>query len=72
MTKCTALDLAPFNIRVSNVSPGYILTEHQLGKIKTLKITREQAKIERGGSPHIEKDGKTGGGRSSGRFSPFG
>jgi dihydroanticapsin dehydrogenase len=48
MAKCMALDLAPFNIRVNSVSPGRILTEHQLGKIKALNMAREKADIEWG------------------------
>jgi dihydroanticapsin dehydrogenase len=54
MTRCMALDLAPHNIRVNAVSPGYILTEHQKQKIASLGMTIEQAEKDWGGL-HILK-----------------
>jgi dihydroanticapsin dehydrogenase len=53
-----ALDLAPFNIRVNSVSPGYILTEHQARKIESLGMTIEQAEKEWGGLHILGRMGK--------------
>jgi NAD(P)-dependent dehydrogenase (short-subunit alcohol dehydrogenase family) len=58
MTRCMALDLAPYNIRVNSVSPGYILTEHQAEKIKSLGMTIEQAEREWGGLHILNRMGK--------------
>lgn len=54
MTKCLALDLAPYGIRVNSVSPGYILTEHQEGKIRSMGLTIGEAQVSWGGL-HILK-----------------
>jgi NAD(P)-dependent dehydrogenase (short-subunit alcohol dehydrogenase family) len=44
MTRCMALDLAKFNIRVNAVSPGTVWTESNMRFHKeTLNMTREQA-----------------------------
>ena len=58
MTRCMALDLAPYNIRVNAVSPGYILTEHQKQKIKTLGMTIEKAERDWGGLHILNRMGK--------------
>ena len=42
MTKCMALDLAPFNIRVNSVCPGCILTSAPEREWKRMGITQEQ------------------------------
>jgi len=58
MTRCLALDLASYGIRVNSVSPGYILTEHQTRKIKSLGMTIEQAEREWGGLHILKRMGK--------------
>jgi dihydroanticapsin dehydrogenase len=58
MTRCMALDLAPHNIRVNAVSPGYILTEHQKQKIANLGMTVEQAEKDWGGLHILNRMGK--------------
>jgi len=58
MTRCLALDLAGYGIRVNSVSPGYILTEHQTRKIKSLGMTIEQAEREWGGLHILKRMGK--------------
>src|SRR5262249_40157032 len=42
MTKCMALDLAPFKIRVNSVCPGCILTSASYREIERLGLTFEQ------------------------------
>ncbi|MSV29711.1 MAG: SDR family oxidoreductase [Bryobacterales bacterium] len=42
MTKCMALDLAPFNIRVNSICPGCILTTASFREIERLGLTFEQ------------------------------
>jgi len=42
MTKCMALDLAPFNIRVNSICPGCILTSASYREIERLGLTVEQ------------------------------
>jgi NAD(P)-dependent dehydrogenase (short-subunit alcohol dehydrogenase family) len=42
MTKCMALDLAPFKIRVNSVCPGAILTSASYREIERLGMTFEQ------------------------------
>jgi NAD(P)-dependent dehydrogenase (short-subunit alcohol dehydrogenase family) len=42
MTKCMALDLAPYNIRVNSVCPGCILTSASYREIERLGLTFEQ------------------------------
>jgi len=42
MTKCMALDLAPFKIRVNSVCPGCILTSASYREIARLGLTFEQ------------------------------
>ncbi len=42
MTKCMALDLAPWNIRVNAICPGCILTSASLREIERLGLTFEQ------------------------------
>lgn len=42
MTKCMALDLAPFQIRVNSVCPGCILTSASYREIERLGLTFEQ------------------------------
>ena len=42
MTKCMALDLAPFNIRVNSICPGCILTSASYREIERLGLTFEQ------------------------------
>jgi len=42
MTKCMALDLAPFKIRVNSISPGCILTTASYREIARLGLTFEQ------------------------------
>ena len=42
LTKCMALDLAPWNIRVNAVGPGCILTSASLREIERLGMTFEQ------------------------------
>jgi len=58
MTRCLALDLAGYGIRVNSVSPGYILTEHQTRKIKSHGMTIEQAEREWGGLHILKRMGK--------------
>ena len=59
MTKCMALDLEPFNIRVNCISPGYIMTEGLEIDIKNRNMTQEDA-IKKWGEKHIIKRfGKT-------------
>ena len=42
MTKCMALDFAPFNIRVNSICPGCILTSASYREIERLGLTFEQ------------------------------
>ncbi len=42
MTKCMALDLAPFNIRVNSICPGCILTTASFREIERLGLTFDQ------------------------------
>lgn len=42
MTKCMALDLAPYNIRVNSICPGCILTSASYREIERLGLTFEQ------------------------------
>jgi NAD(P)-dependent dehydrogenase (short-subunit alcohol dehydrogenase family) len=42
MTKCLALDLAPFKIRVNSICPGCILTSASYREIERLGLTFEQ------------------------------
>jgi NAD(P)-dependent dehydrogenase (short-subunit alcohol dehydrogenase family) len=42
MTRCMALDLAPFHIRVNSICPGCILTSASLREIERLGLTFEQ------------------------------
>src|SRR5262249_10108176 len=42
MTKCMALDLAPFHIRVNSICPGCILTSASYREIERLGLTFEQ------------------------------
>jgi NAD(P)-dependent dehydrogenase (short-subunit alcohol dehydrogenase family) len=42
MTKCMALDLAPYKIRVNSVCPGCILTSASYREIERLGVTFEQ------------------------------
>jgi len=42
MTKCMALDLAPFKIRVNSICPGCILTSASYREIERLGLTFEQ------------------------------
>ncbi|MEX2261636.1 MAG: SDR family oxidoreductase [Bryobacteraceae bacterium] len=42
LTKCMALDLAPFKIRVNSVSPGCILTSASHREIRRLGLTFEE------------------------------
>jgi NAD(P)-dependent dehydrogenase (short-subunit alcohol dehydrogenase family) len=42
MTKCMALDLAPFKIRVNSICPGCILTSASFREIERLGLTFEQ------------------------------
>src|SRR5258708_38611586 len=42
MTKCMALDLAPYKIRVNSVCPGCILTSASYREIERLGLTFEQ------------------------------
>lgn len=42
MTKCMALDLAPFNIRANSICPGCILTSASYREIERLGLTFEQ------------------------------
>ncbi len=42
LTRCMALDLAPFNIRVNTVCPGCILTSASYREIERLGLTFEQ------------------------------
>ncbi|MFN7921390.1 MAG: SDR family oxidoreductase [Bryobacteraceae bacterium] len=42
LTRCMALDLAPFNIRVNTVCPGCILTSASYREIERLGMTFEQ------------------------------
>lgn len=54
MTKCMALDLQPYNIRVNCVSPGYVMTEQLRIDIALNGLTEEQAQKEWGGR-HVLK-----------------
>jgi NAD(P)-dependent dehydrogenase (short-subunit alcohol dehydrogenase family) len=42
MTKCMALDLAPYNIRVNSICPGCILTSASYREIERLGLTFEE------------------------------
>lgn len=42
MTKCMALDLAPFNVRVNSICPGCILTSATEREWKRMGITQEE------------------------------
>jgi NAD(P)-dependent dehydrogenase (short-subunit alcohol dehydrogenase family) len=42
LTRCMALDFAPFNIRVNTVCPGCILTSASYREIERLGLTFEQ------------------------------
>ena len=42
MTKCLALDLAPYKIRVNSICPGCILTSASYREIERLGLTFEQ------------------------------
>jgi len=42
LTKCMALDLAPYKIRVNSVNPGCILTSASYREIERLGMTFEQ------------------------------
>ena len=42
MTKCMALDLAPYNIRVNSICPGCVLTSASYREIERLGLTFEQ------------------------------
>lgn len=48
MTRCMAMDLGPFKIRVNAVCPGTILTEASRGHMKQAGITFEQFNAEEG------------------------
>lgn len=54
MTKCMALDLQPYNIRVNCVSPGYVMTEQLKVDIGLNNMTEAEAQIAWGGK-HVLK-----------------
>ena len=52
MTQCMALELAPFNIRVNAVSPGYVRTAQLDRDIRVAGMTEEDVKTQ-WGSKHM-------------------
>lgn len=57
LTRCAALDLAPYNIRVNCVCPGLIWTGQTQKMAAELGITKEQAAVEWGSMQIIKRAG---------------
>ncbi len=58
MTKCMAIDLAPYNIRVNCVCPGVTLTPALLTLLEQLNVSVEEAEKRTLGRSMIKRFGK--------------
>jgi NAD(P)-dependent dehydrogenase (short-subunit alcohol dehydrogenase family) len=59
MTRCMAMDFAPFNIRVNCVCPGTIITPASFHHMEKTGITLEQFNAEEGAKTLLKRAGQT-------------
>lgn len=59
MTRCMAMDFAPFNIRVNCVCPGTIITPASFHHMEKTGMTLEQFNAEEGAKTFLKRAGQT-------------